>query len=125
MHISRKILIASFAVASVTTGCKGDFLSGPKLTTDPNKQQETRTPDQYFVPIQANAWFLNEGQLARVSAIWHQQMAGVQRQFSSIDIYAQGESDLPGEWSSVYTGGGIIDAHKLQAQVSALGDRRY
>jgi hypothetical protein len=125
MHISRKILIAGFVAASVTTGCKGDFLSGPKLTTDPNKQQETRTPDQYFVPIQANTWFLNEGQLARVSAIWHQQMAGVQRQFSSTDIYAQGESDLPTEWTSVYTGGGIIDARKLQAQVSALGDRRY
>ena len=118
-------MIAGFVAASVTTGCKGDFLSGPKLTTDPNKQQVTRTPDQYFVPIQANTWFLNEGQLARVSAIWHQEMAGVQRQFSSIDIYAQGESDLPGEWSSVYTGGGIIDAHKLQAQVSALGDRKY
>jgi starch-binding outer membrane protein, SusD/RagB family len=125
MIYPRKILIAGLVAATFAAGCKGDFLSGPKLTTDPNKQQTTRTPDQYFIPIQANTWFLNEGQLARVSAIWHQQMAGVQRQFSSIDIYAQGESDLPGEWSSVYTGGGIIDAHKLQAQVSALGDRRY
>jgi len=125
MHKSRKILIAGLVVASFTAGCKGDFLSGTKLTTDPNKQQETRTPDQYFIPIQANTWFLNEGQLARVAAIWHQQMAGVQRQFSSVDIYAQGEADLPGEWTSFYTGGGIIDAHKLQNQVAALGDRRY
>ena len=111
-------------MASVTTGC-GDFLSGPKLTTDPNKQQETRTPDQYFVPIQANTWFLNEGQLARTAAVWHQQMAGVQRQFSSLDIYSIGEGDLEGEWSNFYTGGGILDARKLQAQVTSLGDRRY
>src|ERR1700694_3485679 len=125
MHKSRKILIAGFILASFSAGCKGDFLSGPKLTTDPNKQQETRTPDQYFVPIQANTWFLNERPITRVAAIWHQQMAGVQRQFSSVDIYSQGEADLPGEWSSFYTGGGILDAHKLQNQVSALGDRRY
>ncbi len=124
MRNSSKILIAGFVMAFVTTGC-GDFLSGPKLTTDPNKQQETRTPDQFFVPIQANTWFLNEGQIARTAAVWHQQMAGVQRQFSSLDIYSIGEGDLEGEWSSFYTGGGIIDARKLQAQVTALGDRRY
>ena len=124
MRNSSKILIAGFVIASVTTGC-GDFLSGPKLTTDPNKQQETRTPDQYFVPIQANTWFLNEGQIARVASIWHQQMAGVQRQFSSVDIYSIGEADLETEWSDFYTGGGIIDARKLQDQVTKLGDRRY
>src|SRR5256714_12503082 len=124
MRNSSKILIAGFVMASVTTGC-GDFLSGPKLTTDPNKQQQTRTPDQYFVPIQANTWFLNEGQIARTAAVWHQQMAGVQRQFSSLDIYSIGEGDLEGEWGSFYTGGGIIDARKLQAQVATLGDRRY
>ncbi|MDQ6717373.1 MAG: SusD/RagB family nutrient-binding outer membrane lipoprotein, partial [Gemmatimonadota bacterium] len=124
MQKSTRIFLATIAFASVTTGC-GDYLSGPKLTTDPNKQQTTRTPDQYFVPIQANTWFLNEGQLARTAAVWHQQMAGVQRQFSSLDVYSVGEADVEGEWASFYTGGGIIDARKLQAQVSALGDKRY
>lgn len=124
MRNSTKILVAGFVLAFVATGC-GDFLSGPKLTTDPNKQQETRTPDQYFVPIQANTWFLNEGQMARLAAVWHQQMAGVQRQFSSYDVYTVGEADLEGEWASFYGGGGILDARKLQAQVSSLGDRRY
>jgi hypothetical protein len=124
MQKSTRIFLATIAFASVTTGC-GDFLSGPKLTTDPNKQQVTRTPDQYFVPIQANTWFLQEGQIARTAAIWHQQMAGVQRQFSSLDVYSVGEADLETEWSSFYTGGGILDARKLQAQVSALGDKKY
>lgn len=119
-----KITLATFVFASAITGC-GDFLSGPKLTQDPNKPQITRSPDQFFVPIQANTWFLNEGQLARIAAVWHQEMAGVQRQMSSIDIYSVGEGDLEGEWSSFYTGGGILDAHKLEAQVSALGDRKY
>lgn len=124
MHKSTRVLLAGLVLASVTTGC-GDFLSGPKLTTDPNKQTTTRTPDQYFVPIQANTWFLNEGQIARFAAVWHQQMAGVQRQFTSFDVYSVGEGDLEGEWSSFYTGGGIIDARKLQDQVSKLGDRKY
>lgn len=124
MRNSTKIIVAGFVMTSVVTGC-GDFLSGPKLTTDPNKQTETRTPDQWFVPIQANTWFLNEGQIARTAAVWHQQMAGVQRQFSSLDIYSIGEADLETEWQSFYVGGGILDARKLQAQVTALGDRRY
>jgi len=124
MHKSTRVLLAGLVLASVTTGC-GDFLSGLKLTTDPNKQTTTRTPDQYFVPIQANTWFLNEGQIARFAAVWHQQMAGVQRQFTSFDVYSVGEGDLEGEWASFYTGGGIIDARKLQDQVSKLGDRKY
>lgn len=124
MQKSTRIFLATIALASVTAGC-GDFLSGPKLTTDPNKQQITRTPDQFFVPIQANTWFMNEGQIARIAAVWHQQMAGVQRQFSSFDVYSVSETDLEGEWAAVYTGGGIIDARKLQAQVSALGDKKY
>jgi starch-binding outer membrane protein, SusD/RagB family len=124
MRKSTNILVGGFVLAFVATGC-GDFLSGPKLTSDPNKQQETRSPDQYFVPIQANTWMLNEGQLARTSSVWMQQMAGVQRQFSSLDIYSIGEGDLENEWSNLYTGGGLIDAHKLQGQVTALGDRRY
>ena len=124
MRNSTKLLFAGFVLATFTTGC-GDFLNGPKLTDDPNKQQTTRTPDQWFIPIQANTWFLNEGQIARTAAVWHQQMAGVQRQFSSLDIYSVGEGDLETEWASFYTGGGIIDDRKLQSQLTALGDRRY
>lgn len=113
--------IASIVVAGVMVGC-GDYLSGPKLSDDPNKQQTVRTPNQYFIPVQANTWFFQEGQVARFAAIWHQQMAGTQRQFSSFDVYTVGEADLEGEWSSVYTGGGIIDARKLQAAAAAISD---
>ena len=117
-------LVGALILAGSVSGC-GDFLSGPKLTTDPNKQQEVRTPDQYFVPIQANMWFVQEGQLARLAAVWHQQMAGVQRQFSSFDVYSVGEADLEGEWATLYTGGGIIDARKLQDAANAISAHKY
>lgn len=124
MHIKFTGLIAGLLAAGALTACN-DFLSGPKLTDDPNKQQEVRTPDQYFVPIQANLWFLNEGQLARLTSVWHQQMAGTERQFSSFDVYTVSESDLEGEWSTIYTGGGVIDARKLQAAAARASDRKY
>ncbi|HUQ19172.1 MAG TPA: SusD/RagB family nutrient-binding outer membrane lipoprotein [Gemmatimonadaceae bacterium] len=122
---SRKIagLFAAF-VLSGAAGC-GDFLSGPKLTDDPNKQQDVRTPEQYFVPIQANMNFIQEGQLARFAAIWHQQMAGVQRQFSSFDVYTVGEADVETEWSTFYGGGGILDARKLQAAAAKVENTKF
>src|SRR6476619_3444577 len=104
---SRKIAgLFAALVLSGAAGC-GDFLSGPKLTDDPNKQQDVRTPEQYFVPIQANMNFIQEGQLARFAALWHQEMAGVQRQFSSFDVYTVGEADVETEWSTFYGGGGL------------------
>lgn len=124
MHTKFTGLIAGLFAAGALTACN-DFLSGPKLTDDPNKQQEVRTPDQYFIPVQANMWFLNEGQVARLTSVWHQQMAGTERQFSSFDVYTVSESDLELEWSTIYTGGGVIDARKLQAAANTVSDRKY
>ena len=117
--------IGSIVAAGAIAGCSGDYLSGPKLTEDPNKQTTVRTPNQYFIPVQANTWFLQEGHAARLTAIWHQQMAGTERQFSSYDVYSVGEADLEGEWATVYTGGGIIDARKLRDAAAAVADKKY
>jgi len=125
MYKSYKVALGAVLPILAVLGCKGDYLSGPKLTTDPNAQTEVRTPDQYFVAIQANEFFQQESGLARTVAIWHQQMAGVDRQYASLDVYNYSEDDYSGFFDGFYNGGGLIDIRKLQVKVSDQKDRRY
>ena len=57
--------------AMILGGC--DFV-GP-TDTDPNAVP-TATVNQLFTGIQVNTFFLAESQIARIAAIWTQQMAG-------------------------------------------------
>ena len=125
MYKSYKIALGAVLPILAVLGCKGDYLSGPNLTTDPNAQTEVRTPDQYFVAIQANQFFQQESGLARTVAIWHQQMAGVDRQYASVDVYNYSEDDYSGYFDGFYVGGGLIDIRNLQKKVSDQKDRTY
>ena len=125
MYKLYKVALGAVLPILAVLGCKGDYLSGPKLTTDPNAQTEVRTPDQYFVAIQANQFFEQESGPARTVAIWHQQMAGVDRQYASLDVYNYSEDDYSGFFDGFYTGGGLIDIRKLQAKVTDQKDRTY
>jgi len=125
MNKSLKVALAAVLPMIAVAGCRGDFLSGPKLTTDPNTQTEVRTPDQYFVAIQANQFFEQESGVARTVAIWHQQMAGVDRQYASLDVYNYSEDDYSGFFDGFYSGGGLIDIRKLQAKVTDQKDNIY
>lgn len=130
--MNRNFKSALVAVALVATAgaCK-DYLSGPKLDENPNIQVEVRTPDQYFIGIQANTWAVQEGALARTAGIWHQQFAGVDRQYSSTDIYSVAEDDYSSDWNFFFAQGGLIDIRKLRAAANAvaadpkIGDRKY
>lgn len=106
-------------------GCSMFDLSGPKLDENPNLATQVRTPDQYLVGIQAAMYSVQEGGLARTSGIWTQQFAGVDRQYSSTDIYSVGEDDYSPDWNFIFAQGGLIDIRKLEAAVAAVGDRRY
>ena len=81
--------------------------------------------DQLFTGIQVNSYFLTEGQIARITAIWTQQMAGTDKQFVSIDSYTITEEDANDEFSTVYTGGGLIDIRTAVAQAEDVGRRVY
>lgn len=106
-------------------GCSAFDLSGPKLDENPNLATQVRTPDQYLIGIQAAMYSVQEGGLARTTGIWTQQFAGVDRQYSSTDIYSVGEDDFSTDWDFIFAQGGLIDIRKLQVAVSAVGDRRY
>ena len=124
MHKSIKVAVGAILLVVAGASCK-DYLSGPKLTTDPNTQTEVRTPDQFFVAVQANQFFEQESGLARTVSVWHQQNAGVDRQYASLDVYGYGEDDYSPFFDGFYTGGGLIDIRKLQVKVTELKDQRY
>ena len=101
-------------------GC--DFIS--PVNSNPNSVEVAST-DQLFTGIQVNSYFLTEGQIARITAIWTQQMAGTDKQFVSIDSYTITEEDANDEFSTVYTGGGLIDIRIAVAQAEDVGRRVY
>jgi len=94
------------------------------VTTNPNAVP-TATMDQLLTAIQVNSYFLTEGQIARMAAMWTQQMMGLDRQFLSFDDYIITEDDANDEFSTAYTGGGLIDIRTAIAQAEDVGRRVY
>lgn len=115
--------LALLALAGVA-GCNMFDLSGPKLDENPNIQTEVRTPSQYLPAILAASALFQEGNLARTSGMWMQHFAGVDRQYSSYDIYSVDEDAFSSEWGLVYASGGLRDMRKFTAAAQALNDRR-
>lgn len=76
----------------------------------------TATADQLFVGAQANTFFFVESQVARISSMWLQQMAGTDRQFAAIDVYTLRQSDADGEFAALYAQGGLLDLRTAQEQ---------
>ena len=101
-------------------GC--DFIS--PVDSNPNSVA-VASIDQLFTGIQVNSYFLTEGQIARITAIWTQQMAGTDKQFISIDNYTITEEDANDEFSTVYAGGGLIDIRTAIAQAEGVGRSVY
>ncbi|HEY0241286.1 MAG TPA: SusD/RagB family nutrient-binding outer membrane lipoprotein [Gemmatimonadaceae bacterium] len=122
-NILRPAVVVAFLAAGATA-CS-DYLSGPKLDENPNLATTVRTPDQYFIGVQAATWAVQEGALARTAGIWTQHLAGVDRQYSSTDIYSVGEDDYSSDWNFIFAQGGLIDIRKLREAVEKVGDRRY
>jgi hypothetical protein len=92
--------------------------------TNPNAVP-TATTDQLFTAIQATTFFFSESQIARLSSVWMQQMAGTDRQFQILDQYSFGEDALDDEMAAIYTGGGLVDLRRAQSQAETAGRRVY
>jgi hypothetical protein len=72
------------------------------------------TVDQLFTAIQVNTFAYAESQLARITGIWTQQLAGLDRQFLSLDVYQIDETTADFEFSLAYEGGGLLDIRKAR-----------
>ena len=99
-----------------------DFIS--PIDSNPNAVPEA-TVDQLFTGAQVVSYFLSHGGLSRIAAIWTQQMAGTDRQFSAFDNYVITDADFEDEFDALYTQGGLIDIREGIAQAEAAGRSSY
>src|SRR5215218_5233480 len=110
----RRALGAAALAASL--GACGSFINDV-----PGNENVVQNPSvsQLLTSIQLNTWLLNEGHLSRVSSLWLNQMAGIDRQFSSLDKYVFGEDETDTEMTSLYPGGGLQDIHLARARADS------
>lgn len=127
MHrLSRKRLSAvsvSLVTAMGLASCD-EYLTGPGLTENPN-QPIAASVDALFIAMQTRQFVLQEGQPARNSAIWTQQLAGVfnqQREWGS--QYNLTENDIQGFFAGFYIGGGLKDLRKIQVEAQTANNPR-
>ena len=97
----------------MATGCKGDFLTGGDLSTDPNRPS-TATANQLFAGAEAAIWALLGSDPARVTGMWARQFAGGQNQYQSIYNYLYDEGVQSGFNAGLYAAGGLVDIVRAQ-----------
>jgi starch-binding outer membrane protein, SusD/RagB family len=119
---SRRIVsTALLAMVTLATGC--NWLSGPKLDSDPNRSVNA-TRDQLLVGVQ-EMQFSQPGSVdVQVDVtLWTQQVTAVGIFFQSTQQYLYG----PGEfsWSQTYAHGGLIDLRKIEASARESHDSTY
>jgi hypothetical protein len=115
--------IPVFALIGALTACE-DYLSGPGLTDDPNKPSDATT-DQLYHAMQITQFSFHTGDIARHTAMWTQQMAGIGNQTTARDQYNITEQDFSFWFSSIWLGGGLIDLREIQARSEEASDRLY
>jgi len=119
-----KVAAVSLVLVLGAAGC-GSFLTGDKLSSDPN-QPSAATRDQLFVGVQANMFSSQENSVAMNVCMWMQQCGGVGGRFvDQWSHYVVDEFSWDGNWFNVYTGGGLIDIRKIEASARADGDSVY
>lgn len=121
MRIKRSVALVALPAALLTAGC-GDYLSAPDIERDPNRAS-TASSVQLLGGVHANAVTLFTGHLSRVLSIWTQQMAGTDRQYLGYGLYSVLEGTFSGEFDSFYTGGGLLDLRRIQAEATTANDR--
>jgi starch-binding outer membrane protein, SusD/RagB family len=114
---------AALVLVASAVGCS-DFLTGGELSTDPNRPLQA-TNAQLFVGIQSNLWALLESDPARVTSLWAQQFTGTLQQYVNIYNYGVSEQTTNGFHASLYTGGGLVDVRRLEAQAIAAHDTLF
>lgn len=117
-------VLGAALLALAAAGC-GDFLAGPKLgDRDPN-QPTLADRQQLLLGVQASQFIQQTGDLARVAAMWTQQMAGTDRQYIELGTYTITEDAFSPQFSRVYIGGGLVDMRRIIAASEDAGDRVF
>ncbi|HEY7770590.1 SusD/RagB family nutrient-binding outer membrane lipoprotein, partial [Longimicrobium sp.] len=123
--MSKKFTLAGLAAAIVAVSGCSDFLTGEGIDENPN-QPVTSTTQQLFVAAQAQAFVRQEGQVARSAAMFIQQLSGTNNQQKDYgSSYLNTEAAYSGMFAGFYTGGGLVDWRKIQANARAAGDQQF
>ena len=101
-----------------------DFLSGPKLTTNPN-QPSAATADQLFVGLQVASYSRVETTIPFLIEVWSQHLAGVSRQWVNLADYSFTEATDDAAFNNIYGGGGLTDIFKVKALTEAAGNKQF
>ncbi len=122
------VTLVSMGLLLGTAGCN-DFLTGNKLSTDPNNPSQA-TIQTLFVGIQGAQFAFQEGLAPMMVCMWVQQCGATNGRFveqagryvfgAGSNIGANG-----GDWNLIYTAGGLIDMDTIAAISTRAGDSLY
>ena len=108
-----RVVTVCLGVSLGATGC-GDFLTGNDFVNNPNNPSNA-TLQQTFMAVQAGEFGWQESTLPLTTCMWMQQCTGIGGRF--VEQYAQytvTAASWSFDFSSVYTGGGLIDIRRVQ-----------
>jgi len=108
----------------IGTGACSDFLTGPKLSDNPNRPTVANNAN-LLVSAETNLAFQSEGHLARTVCIWMQQCAGTNKQYLSLGLYIVGDDDYFVDWQDAYVRGGLLDLRRIEHSALASADTAY
>jgi hypothetical protein len=123
MRTHLKVVAIAALLAFGSAACN-NWLVGPGVTQDPNSPT-TASNDQRLVAVQAAMEVQLTGDLARTVCMWVQQCAGVQRQYSTRDVYNTTSTDFDTEFNQIWSGGGLVDMRLIESTAVAAGDSVY
>lgn len=115
-----RTIAGAAAVAALAAGCK-NFLSTDAAVNNPNVPTSA-TSQQRLTAVETNFTGIQTGDPARIIAVWMNQFAGTDRQYSVIAQYSFDEQTNDAVFSSIYTGGGIVDLRGIEQGSDAAGD---
>ncbi len=115
------------AVALAAAGCD-NFLTGARETepgVDPNNPTNA-TARQRFVGVQTNIVALLGSDPLRLTSLFSQQLDAAGAAYEAISgQYSLSENTTNGFFTTIYTGGGLIDVRRVQESAAAVGDSTF
>src|SRR5258705_10087764 len=120
----RSVAIVTLAVSLVggAIGCS-NFLSGDNVVNDPN-HPSAATLQQSFLAVQAGFFGMQESTLPLTTCMWMQQCTGIGGRFvQQYGEYTVTDASWSFDFTSVYSGGGLIDVRKVETDARAANDR--
>src|SRR5262245_18841122 len=120
--------LAAIALAlglGIGTSACSDFLTGPKLSDNPNRPTVANNAN-LLVSAETNLSFQSESHLARTVCIWMQQCSGTNKQYNSLGLYITGDDDYYYDgWIDAYTRGGLLDLRRIEHDALEVADSAY